>query len=686
MVRLFHDFTRVTGNAALWALMLAIVWIANPQAAYAQAQISVARTDDGPVGSAQACGTSSLTRTFSVGTNFVVGDVDLGVIVAHPWRGDLRITLRSPAGTSVQLTNGDVNNLGGDNFNVRLNDEGTQTVNTDGNNANHISAQTPPFQHNFIPNNPLSAFDGQNSAGIWTMDICDLFPGADDGTFLYGELFLTSVAPNGADLALAKAVSNANPAFGSTISYTLTLTNAGPVTATNVEVLDDLPVGFDYVSSSGFDDYDPATGIWTVSSIAPGQTRTMTITGTVSAPTGVTITNFAEVSASSAPDADSTPGNGSTTEDDDASASFTVQGIRSAGTAPVLSCPVGTRLFDWDAPGVVWTAGLLNQSFPVANFGQVGFAITTDGTWVNDPTFGGLSPTEASLNTGGSATSGNSLHQLLDFANRQQTATTVITLPNAVSGAQFTIFDVDFAANDFADKVTVTGTYQGASVIPILTNGTANYVVGNTAIGDVTSGNTSGAGNVVVTFTQPVDTITIVYGNAPTAPVVPDGQAVTIHDITFCAPQTQLSVTKVSSVIADPFNPDPASAKAIPGATVEYVIQVTNTGISATDPGELIITDFHSADVKLCRVDRVGGPIVFNDPGGATGLDYDPATDLAFSDINSAGFGASLNDDGTGCDPAIDGFRITPGGQMAGGSSFELRVRYEVIPSSGPTP
>lgn len=686
MARLLHHPARLIGNAMLLALLLAIVWIASPQAAYAQTQISVARTNDGAVGGAQACGTSSLSRTFSVTDNFVIGDVDLGVIVNHTWRGDLRITLRSPAGTSVQLTNGNTNNLSGDHFNVRLDDEGTQLVNTDGNTVAHTDAQSPPFQHNFIPDNPLSVFDGQNSAGTWTMEICDLFPTADNGTFRYAELFLTSVAPNTADLSLAKSVSNASPAFGSTISYTLTLTNTGPVAATNVEVLDELPVGFDYVSSSGFDDYDPATGIWSVSSIASGQTRTMTITGTVSAPTGVTITNFAEVSASSAPDADSTPGNGSTTEDDDASASFTVQGTRTAGTAPVLSCPVGTRLFDWDAPGVVWAAGVLNQSFTVANFGDVGFSITSDGTWVNDPTFGGLSPAEASANTGGSASSGNSLHQYLDFANRQQTATTVITLPNAVSGAQFTIFDVDFAANDFADKVTVTGTYQGASVIPILTNGTANYVVGNTAIGDVTSGNTSGAGNVVVTFDQPVDTITIVYGNAPTAPVVPDGQAVTIHDITFCAPQTQLSVTKVSSVLSDPVNADPASAKAIPGATVEYVIQVSNTGISATDPGELVITDFHSADIKLCRVDQAGGPVVFSEPGGATGLTYDPASDLAFSDINTAGFGASPNDDGTGCDPAIDGFRVTPSGQMRGGSSFELRVRYQVLDPAGPTP
>ena len=203
--------------------------------------------------------------------------------------------------------------------------------------------------------------------------------------------------------------------------------------------------------------------------------------------------------------------------------------------------------------------------------------------------------------------------------------------------------------------------------------------MGNTAIGDETSPGNSGAANVTVTFDQAIDEITIIYGNAPTAPVVPDGQAIALHDMTFCAPQTQLSVTKVSSVIEDPVNADAADAKAIPGAIVEYVIQVSNTGISATDPGELIITDLHSAEIAMCRLDASGGPIVFDDPGGATGLSYSAASNLEFSEVGNGGFGYAPQDDGTGCDADIDGFRITPDGMMAGGSSFTLRIRYRVI-------
>lgn len=683
MLRPFNTLSRAFGNLAIWALLLTLAWIVDPHAAHAQAVTSYVRTDDGAIGAAEACNAAPLLRTFNVSDSFVIGDVDLGVIVNHTWRGDLRIRLTSPAGTTVQLVNGDINNISGNNFHVRLNDEGTQLVNTDGNTRNQSDGNNPPFQNNYIPNNSLSAFDGQNSNGTWTLEICDQFPSDDGGTFRYAELFLTDTPAVGADLSLIKNVSNATPAFGSTINFTLSLTNSGPLAATNVEVFDQLPVGFDLVQATGTGGFDTATGIWSIPSIASGQTLVLTLTGTVSAPPGVTITNFAEVNASDEPDIDSTPGNSSLNEDDDDSASFTVQGTRTAGTPPPLICPVGVTTFDWDAPGIVWNAGALNQTFNLAGIGDINFDITSNGVFVNDATFGGQSPAESNGNTGGSATSGNSLHQFLDFANRQQTATTVITLPTAVAGAQFTLFDIDFAANDFADQVTVTGSYQGNTVIPILTNGTANYVVGNTATGDVTSDNNQGNGNVEVTFNQPIDTITIIYGNAVTAPVVPDGQAITIHDIDFCTPQTQLSVTKVSSVISDPANTDPATAKAIPGALVEYVIQVSNPGVS--DAGNVAIRDVHPGDVKLCQVSQTGGPIIFQDPGSNTGLTFDPSTDLEYLDNAGNPYSDPVAPDAQGCDAAIGGFLLTPDGFMNGGTSFTLRIRYRVI-DGGPTP
>lgn len=252
---------------------------------------------------------------------------------------------------------------------------------------------------------------------------------------------------------------------------------------------------------------------------------------------------------------------------------------RVAGTPPTLSCPVGTTVFDWDAGTSAWTAGSVNNNYTVANIGSINFAITkTGGTWVTNATYGGTAPFRQNIDTYGFSPTQFTLQQWIDFSTSAQTATTTITLPTAVPGLQFRLLDVDYSAGGFADKVTVTGTFNGASVTPILTNGVTNFVTGNVAVGDGTSAANSPNGTVYVTFTGPVDTITIVYGNnVPTAPTNPTSQAYDIHDITFCRPQANLSLTKVSSVISNPINLT-SNPKAIPGATISYCILANNAG------------------------------------------------------------------------------------------------------------
>ncbi len=349
-------------------LWLAMALVVAP-AARAQTTTTYSNTTGGAISSGTPC-SSPLVRNFTVSTSYIVGDVDLGVLATHTWRGDLRITLQSPAGTRVQLVNGDTNNISGDNFNVRLNDGGAQMVNTDGNTATH-SISAPPYQNDFSPNSPLSAFNGENAQGTWRLEICDQYPQADNGNFVRADLYLTSLPANYADLSLTKSVSSAAPATGSSISYMLAVTNASgsPATATGVTVQDTLPAGFSFTSATGFGSYNNTTGVWTVGSVPPGTTRTLTISGTVNATSGATILNSAEITASSAPDIDSTPGNGATGEDDYAAASFTVSGSRVAGVPPVLICPAGSTLHDWDS--VSWSAGTTSGSYALTAIGTM---------------------------------------------------------------------------------------------------------------------------------------------------------------------------------------------------------------------------------------------------------------------------------------------------------------------------
>lgn len=385
----------------------------------------------------------------------------------------------------------------------------------------------------------------------------------------------TQLGLNVSDLSLTGSASPATPASGATVTYTLSLTNGGPQAASGVSVGFPLPSGYTFVSSSATSgSFNATAGTWSGITIASGQTRTLTITGIANGPPGVAITGAAEVVGSPNYDPDSTPNNSVATEDDRVLLTFTMAGSRTAGIAPTLNCPAGSTLFDWDANS--WSAGSLSNSYNLAFIGTMNFSVASTGTWLSDPAFGGLSPSLANANNGGFAGTQLSWHQYLDFSNQAEIATTTIALPTAVPGVQFTVFDIDYAANDFADKLTVTGTYQGATVIPTLTNGVSNYVIGNTAYGDAASAGTSGDGNVVVTFNQPVDTITVIYGNHSTAPANPDGQAIAIFDITFCRPVAVLGVTKLSTLISDPTgNTNP---RAIPGAVVEYCILIQNPG------------------------------------------------------------------------------------------------------------
>ncbi|MCA0977836.1 DUF11 domain-containing protein [Qipengyuania flava] len=508
----------------------------------------------------------------------------------------------------------------------------------------------------------------------------------DPGAQLAGISDFTYLAV-GADLSLTKTVVGPAPAQGGNVTYRLTLSNnsASVETANNIGVRETFPSQFTFSSASGTGAFNPSTRIWSVASLAPGASVSLTITGTVSANSGTTITNTAEVIASSAVDPDSTPNNGVTSEDDYASASFVVASGRVAGVAPILNCPNGSTFFDWDASSVSWAAGSTNNSYALGTFGQIGFTVSNPGAYIDSAEFGGRSPTLQNTFTGGLSPAQRNLAVVVNQTSRSNSATIDITLPRGFEGVQFTLFDVDFAPNQFADRVTVTGSLSGTSVTPTLTNGNANYVNGNTAIGDFASDSDSGMGNVVVTFVGKVDRITISYGNHSTAPADPGQQGIGLHDIQFCRPHTTLNVTKVSHVVSDPVN-GATNPKAIPGALVEYLISVTNTGKEATDPNSLIVRDNTPVDAKMCLTTFAGnsGPILFSAGSPSSGLNYsftalnDSSDHLDFSSDGGASWAYTPSPDADGCDAAITHFRLRPTGAFAASSTFTARVRFIV--------
>jgi uncharacterized repeat protein (TIGR01451 family) len=215
----------------------------------AQTITQYTNTTTGAITDSSTCAVT-VTRTFTVPTSFVVGDVDFGVLLAHTFRSDLRISLRSPAGTTVQLLLN--TGTGVDNLNVLFNDEATAAI------ATHTTVDTvgtaPPYQRNFIPNSPLSAFDGQNASGTWTMVICDSVA-VDSGTFMRADLYITAqqVSVTKTSTIVSDGISTADPKAipGATLRYCILITNtAGGAAMSNIAEVDALPANVTFVPGS----------------------------------------------------------------------------------------------------------------------------------------------------------------------------------------------------------------------------------------------------------------------------------------------------------------------------------------------------------------------------------------------------------------------------------------------------
>jgi len=113
----------------------------------------------------------------------------------------------SPAGTIVQIITSNTGAGGNlDNYNVLLDDDAVTPINVAPHNTPDGTV-APPYENLVQPNNPLSAFNGQNSQGVWELRMCDDFPGADDGTF---------------DIATLSLIESTSPPTGPPLSCSFT--------------------------------------------------------------------------------------------------------------------------------------------------------------------------------------------------------------------------------------------------------------------------------------------------------------------------------------------------------------------------------------------------------------------------------------------------------------------------------
>jgi MYXO-CTERM domain-containing protein len=137
---------------------------------------AVAIADVATVTSVQTATTSSTSIT----------DVNVAVDITHSYVGDLTVTLESPAGTTITLFDA-VGGAGIDFIGTVLDDEASASIVT----------AAAPFTGSFMPETALSAFDGEDPNGDWTLSVTD---GAAGDTGTLDEWTLTFEFNSTADL------------------------------------------------------------------------------------------------------------------------------------------------------------------------------------------------------------------------------------------------------------------------------------------------------------------------------------------------------------------------------------------------------------------------------------------------------------------------------------------------------
>lgn len=138
-----------------------------------------------------------------------------------------------------------------------------------------------------------------------------------------------------------------------------------------------------------------------------------------------------------------------------------------------------------------------------------------------------------------------------------------------------------------------------------------------------------------------------------------------------------LTIVKAVLTLDDPIN-GTVNPKAIPGATMRYVIITTNSGAGQVDADTLVVTDPVPANMALRVADFDGstaGPVQLINGATASGLSYsfialdDATDDVSFSDDGGTTFDYEPSVDANGADLAVTDIRINPKGALAGSAA-----------------
>jgi uncharacterized repeat protein (TIGR01451 family)/uncharacterized delta-60 repeat protein len=374
--------------------------------------------------------------------------------LSHPNPRDIDALLVSPTGQKVLL----MSHCGGtmliNNVTLTFDDTATNflpefTLITNGTYRCTPYDTTPPFPPPSAPfptnataapyATNLSIFNGTSPNGSWALYVISddaLFSGSIANGWMIN-LNLTGPIPGSADLALGMSASAPTVIATSNLTYTVSVTNAGPSTATNVVVTDTLPAGAVLAATNPTQgSVNNAAGMvtWNVGSLAYGATASLGLT--VQAGAAGTLTNSAIVT-SATPDPNP----------DDNSASV---------TTTVIPPTADLALAMADSPDPVLLGYNLTYTLTVNNLGPAtASGVTLVDTLPPTVSFVSASPGNAFARVGQVVT-----FNLGNLGSNGQTTATIVVQPTALGTplnsavCSSTVTD-PFKANNHASVKTI---------------------------------------------------------------------------------------------------------------------------------------------------------------------------------------------------------------------------------------
>ncbi|MGH3690419.1 MAG: DUF7507 domain-containing protein [Microbacterium sp.] len=380
-----------------------------------------------------------------------------------------------------------------------------------------------------------------------------------------------------ADVSVVKTTSTPTVPLGGTATFEVTVTNEGPSAAAGVVLNELMPAGFMLTGAT------PSVGTWsmedarwTVGTLLPGESATLTVTATVHREGPLTNTATA---SSRTPDPDTSNNTGTATVTVTPSADLAIVKTISANPAPLNGAVTYTLVVTNNGPSIA-SAVAVSDALPA---GLLSPATSTPGCTV---TGSQLACTQPSLAVGATftATVSGTVDPSIAGTTLSNTATVTSTTP-----------DPNTANNSSTVTVPVSGTPQVELVksagIPTDTNADGRIGAGDTVAYTFTIRNTG-----VVTLTSAAITDPLLGGAVACAafsgPLVP-GASVTCAPVSYTLTQADAdagTVRNTASVTAQS-----TQGPATDDAEANVTIAATNSISLAKNPSTVVDVNGDSA-------------------------------------------------------------------------------------------